>query len=221
MSLGLTDGSDTLGLFGASGTTGSGLTFNTKAYYGVPIGTSATTTSRVSSAEALGVTTDPDKSGIVAENTAPVDHFVWCIQVYNAATALSEQESAQLASQMQTKAQIDLANVDSKLDWIVENWDDGQGNGYSLYRSGKLEQWGIYKPTAANNTRVISLWKEFDSSKYVVFPVKYQSVPTSWGPGTGLGVFNLTPTGFSMGSSGDGDVAVYTQWFAIGKAATE
>ena len=35
----------------------------------------------------------------------------YCIQVFNAATELSTQESAQLASQMQMKAQTDLANV--------------------------------------------------------------------------------------------------------------
>lgn len=151
----------------------------------------------------------------------PAIRVSWCIQVFNVATQLSEQESAQLASEMQMKAQINLANVNSNIDFVVENWTDGQGNGYSLYRSGKLEQWGIYKPTAANKTRVITLWKEFDSSNYVVFPVKQQSVSTSWNPSTGLGIFNLTPTGFSMGSSGDGEVGVYTQWFAIGKAATE
>lgn len=41
----------------------------------------------------------------------PAIRVSWCIQVYNAATALSQQESAQLASLMQTKAQIDLANI--------------------------------------------------------------------------------------------------------------
>jgi hypothetical protein len=221
MVVGLTDGTSNRGL-GTGVLNGNQVAWAVTGQYGKPVGTVNNTNSPATSGLlGAGVTTDPDKSGIVAENNAPTDHFVWCIQVYNAATALSEQESAQLASQMQTKAQTDLANVDSKLDWVVENWDDGQGNGYSLYRSGKLEQWGIYKPTSANNIRVISLWKEFDSSKYVVFPVKYQSVSTSWGSSTGLGVFNLTPTGFSMGSSGDGSVDVYTQWFAIGKAATE
>lgn len=41
----------------------------------------------------------------------PAIRVSWCIQVYNAATVLSEQESAQLASQVQTKAQTDLGNV--------------------------------------------------------------------------------------------------------------
>jgi hypothetical protein len=38
-----------------------------------------------------------------------------CIQIYNVATELSTQESAQLSSQMQMKAQTDLANVTDKL----------------------------------------------------------------------------------------------------------
>jgi hypothetical protein len=45
----------------------------------------------------------------------PAIRVSWCIQVFNAATGLSTQESAQLASQMQMKAQTDLANVTNKL----------------------------------------------------------------------------------------------------------
>ena len=41
----------------------------------------------------------------------PAIRVSWCIQVFNAATAMSEQESVHLASQMQMKAQTDLGNV--------------------------------------------------------------------------------------------------------------
>ena len=105
MTLGLTDGSVNLAIFEKSGDGVNGA----ENLFGSYIGTTAG--SNYGQSGGLGVTTNSDKSGIVAENNAPVDHFVWCIQVFNAATALSEQESAQLVSEMQTKAQTDLANV--------------------------------------------------------------------------------------------------------------
>jgi hypothetical protein len=57
----------------------------------------------------------------------------YCIQVFNAATELSTQESAQLASQMQMKAQTDLANVsnpvqafkDMAIDWGMPDYTAG------------------------------------------------------------------------------------------------
>jgi hypothetical protein len=73
----------------------------------------------------------------------PAIRVNWCIQVFNAATALSKQESAQLASKMQTKAQTDLANVDSNIDYVVESWRAEDGSSwYRKYRSGWIEQGG-------------------------------------------------------------------------------
>lgn len=77
--------------------------------------------------------------------------ITWCIQVYNTASVLSTQESAQLTSQMQTKAQKDLVNVDSNIDFVIESWNDGAGNWYRKYRSGWCEQGGI-TPIATNST---------------------------------------------------------------------
>lgn len=114
--------------------------------YGQPVGSYSTATANnmTSTHNAWGVTSDPKNSGIVAENNASDDNFYWCIQVYNAATELSEQESAQLASEMQTKAQTNLANVDSNFDWVVESWKASDGSSwYRKYRSGWVEQGGL------------------------------------------------------------------------------
>ena len=118
----------------------------------------------------IGVTTDPGNSGIVAENNAPVDHFVWCIQVFNAATALSEQESAQLASQMQTKAQTDFGNVAENLDFIIKHEEAPDGSWrYDLYRSGKVEQGGIITDAIGSAARTLTLPVEMANSNFLVF----------------------------------------------------
>lgn len=85
-----------------------------------------------------------------------------CIQVFNTATDLSEQESAQLASQMQMKAQKDLGNVDSNIDFVVESWNDEQGNWYRVYKSGWVEQGGV----VSKNGITITLFKPFASDNY-------------------------------------------------------
>jgi hypothetical protein len=100
----------------------------------------------------------------------PAVRVSWCIQVYNAATALSEQESAQLAVLMQTKAQTDLGNVAENLDFVVESWSDGTGGWYKKYRSGWVEQGGVVglNTTSGYPKHTISLFKPFADTKFKV-----------------------------------------------------
>jgi hypothetical protein len=89
-----------------------------------------------------------------------------CIQVFNATTALSGQESAQLASQMQMKAQTDFGNVAENLDFVVEYWDSGDGEygWYRKYRSGWIEQGG--KSRSNNGHHYITLFVPFSGGHY-------------------------------------------------------
>ena len=149
------------------------------------------------------------------------------IQVYGAATKLGEQESAQLASEMQFKAQTDLGNVTANLDFIVEHWEDGNGGWYDRYRSGKLEQGGIfdYGSYALYWEGIVTLWKSFANDKY--------SVLVSWKDGGtnedslivgGISASKYTQDGFSIfhqGAQDWRDNARYVVWRASGKAETE
>lgn len=101
----------------------------------------------------------------------PAIRVSWCIQVYNATTDLSEQESAQIASEMQTKAQTNLANVSANLDFVVESWKSSDGSSwYRKYRSGWIEQGGEL-PIAnysADAGLSVTLFIEFTTDKYYV-----------------------------------------------------
>lgn len=110
--LGFDTGNSTMPHVGISAGNGSsGYVSNNAGFYGSGIG-SAPSGNSLGTLTSIGVTTDPDKSGIIADTSGyPQDGFHWCIQVFKAATALSEQESVHLASEMQMKAQTDLANV--------------------------------------------------------------------------------------------------------------
>jgi hypothetical protein len=109
-----------------------------------------------------------DNTGLKLDVKSYQYDFTWCIQVYNVATDLSEQQSAQLASEMQMKAQTDLANVTANLDFVVESWNDGQGNWYRKYRSGWVEQGGKVSGVQGtqNQDITVSLLVEMANTEY-------------------------------------------------------
>lgn len=118
MTLGLTDGTNNGGIQSmkySNSVTRPGEIQLWNNNYGVNVGSTGlgdSTGGGFDSELTLGITTDSTKSGVIADTSKyPKDPLSWCIQVYNSATDLSEQESAQLASQMQMKAQTDLGNV--------------------------------------------------------------------------------------------------------------
>lgn len=149
----------------------------------------------------------------------PAIRVSWCIQVFNAATALSEQESAQLASQMQMKAQTDFANVSENLDFVVESWNDGNGNWYRKYRSGWVEQGGVITGTVAGDV-VITLFVEMEDAYYnatMMFadPTGYASAAFD---GRYLSTYARTTTSFKTYASAVAGVKVKV-WSVKGQAA--
>lgn len=144
----------------------------------------------------------------------PAIRVNWCIQVFNAAPELSEQESAQLASEMQTKAQTDLANVDSNIDYVVESWTDGTGGWYRKYRSGWVEQGGYLSGSASSAT--VTLPYAFQNTNYTLIANNYEeSTNDTGGVDVGIIVSNKTTTTFRVSKNYE------LQWFACGQGATE
>lgn len=168
----------------------------------------------------LGLVEDPAVSGIVAENNAPVDRFVWCIQVYNAATALSEQESAQLASQMQTKAQTDLANVTANIDFIIKHEEATDGSWwYDLYRSGKVVQSvNLVAPSTTWALITVTLPIEMADNKYTVQRTFTTTTTATSVNFNRLGVYERSETAITCSTNSG---LIPDNLLIIGKAATE
>ncbi len=142
----------------------------------------------------------------------------WCIQVFNAATALSELESAKLATQIQLKADTSLFNVDSDIDFVIESWNDGAGNWYRKYRSGWVEQGGSTPKSTAGGT--VTFPVEFADTNYTVATTKSTRSNTQTDTGgvdSASEIGSYTTTGFHY--SQQNSSMVYTQWVAKGKAA--
>jgi hypothetical protein len=144
-----------------------------------------------------GITGNTDYSGLVAEVTSASNNFVLCIQVYNTTTALSEQDSAQLASIMQTKAQTDLANVTANVDFVIESWNDENGNWYRKYRSGWIEQGGVSEFNTAAG--IVTFIVEFSTTKFTVTcsqTTRENSHIDTGGVGAGPEIGSYTTTSF-------------------------
>lgn len=137
-----------------------------------------------------------------------------CIQVYNAATALSEQESAQLASEMQLKAQTDLANVDSNLDWVVESWRDGAGGWYRKYRSGWVEQGGRVS-IKQDASVTVTFFIEFASTDYHANWISCNG-SSSAGSGTRAAIPQTTATIELFNGQ---DCEMTAAWYACGQSS--
>lgn len=206
-SLGLTDGEENNGI-----TVISSSVVPRPDAYGVNVGTATTTAATTFTAKlALGITTDADNSGLIADTSGyKQDGFYWCIQVFNAATGLSTQESAQLASQMQMKAQTDLANVTANLDFIVESYNDNAGNWYRKYRSGWIEQGGFCPNGAAP---IVTLLQAFSNTNYTLVVGGYVNNSVDTG-GSSRGDFasNKTTTTFRVSQI----TGWNTNWYACG-----
>lgn len=228
MTIGLTNGVDN---FGMGHVTNVGLQGSTNTY-GIDIGDDRSVSGYTPTSNyTLGLTTDPDKSGIVAETNAPADQFYWCIQVYNAATALSEQESAQLASQMQTRMQTDMSNgskatqnavdgvMPDAMDYVIESWKAVDGSSwYRKYRSGWVEQGGHTSTGATAD--VITLPVEFADTDYTVLVASSKRTTTDTDTGGGQyipTVGSYTTTSFRISRTS----ANPPEWEAKGYAATE
>jgi hypothetical protein len=108
----------------------------------------------------------------------PAIRVSWCIQVFNVATELSQQESAQLASQIQMKMQTDLSNgvkatqnavnniMPNAMDYVIKSWSDNNGNWYRKYRSGWIEQGGIY--IGGRGAKVVTLNTSMQRTDYAL-----------------------------------------------------
>lgn len=155
----------------------------------------------------------------------PAIKVSWCIQVFNAATALSEQQSAQLASEMQMKMATDLGNASKatlsaidtvmpdSVDYVIESYDNGT-SGYRLWRSGYCEQWGD-TTQAVSGYITVTFYKEFKDTNYIFLSGTSYTANTT--AGMSIITADKTTTGCKIGQSASAGFFGY--WFVKGYIA--
>lgn len=151
MTLGLTDGTNLFGLTNANDTEVNNRLFQTGAY-GVPVGSSGTT-GIVSNALTYGITTDPTKSGIIAEQSTSQLYF----KVANAVQNLELLDAGEVLEAVQ--------QIGAK-PHIVDTYVNG-ASWYRVYSDGWCEQGG-FVDVGAVATTTISLLKPYIDTNYTI-----------------------------------------------------
>lgn len=153
-------------------------------------------------------------SGPVLQNMA---RYPW-VYAFNSAVSASEMQAAEFTGALVSKADTDLSNVSSNIDYVVESYTDAEtGQWYRLWKSGWLEQGGFLPgPTPGPSTTTVTFLKEFnDLNYYPVFTNCWDGYVEN-----GTSINNLTTTGMNIpwyASRG----TERSRWYACGQASTE
>lgn len=189
--LGMTNGTIDAGLLY---TTGNGYVSSIGAL-NKDIGTSGYTANSMGDGVAVGVTTDPSKSGI---ETSSQDLYLY---FYVGETV--QDANVIVASQVLTE----IANLKG-YDYVVESYGpDEDGDWYRIYKSGWIEQGGNLRDSSGVASTV-NLLKEMSSNIYTLFLQQYGSGNIA------LIVKNVTTTSFDYSGNIGKD-----SWLVMGKMA--
>jgi hypothetical protein len=172
----------------------------------------------------IGVTTDPANSGLIANiSNVSEDKLFWYIQIFNAATQISMQQSAELAQQLQMKAQTDLQNTDANIDFVINTVEASDKSWrYEQYRSGKIIQRGACAAKAGssitNTGVVVTLPVEFADTDYYAAVTIYSSGENN--PRNAVAtIYEKTTTTVYISIYDSATEDVFIDWYVEGKMA--
>lgn len=164
-------------------------------------------------------TFDASRSSSTYKNGAKVqpDHVVYraYVVLYTGAVEASVAQAAEFMTALSGKANTNLSNVSSNIDYIVESKVNSDGSWYRKYKSGWLEQGGIGLTVSTDGTKTVTLIKPFKDTKYIVNWLD-QDGSTNTNSGT-RGISNKTTTSFVARNGQDKNMNI--GWIAIGQGA--
>lgn len=175
--------------------------------YNATIGASQGLSSFSNNAKVLGVSTNASQSGLIAENNTEYAIYRAYVVLYSSAVEASTAQAAEFIESLSTKANVDLSNVSSNIDYVVES-----GTNYMKFKSKKLIQWGYRDYGTATPT--INFVKPFSDTSYIVTGAGTNSLSDF-----SFGISNKTTTSFSYKMSGYNDSSLGLSWIAIGQGA--
>ena len=207
MTLGLTDGTHNVGLMGAGNST-----YNYNAtgenLYGISIGTDISNNSGapLDWKIASGITSDPTKSGIIAEQSTAQLYF----KVANAVQNLELLDVGEVLEALADK----IGRQDCKA-YIIETYVSGT-SGYNLYSNKYCEQWGFLSNTS-NATTTVNYIKPFANTNYNL--LVSMSAKADGSPTINVGWQSKTATSFVVFTYQSKNNPEGTHWRACGYIA--
>lgn len=159
--------------------------------------------------QAIGLTTDPEKSGMIADtsNLGKTVTLKAYVVLYSSAAGASEVQAAEFIQGLSGKANTDLSNVSSNIDYVVEQ---GEINNitWKKWKSGKLIQRG--RELNVSETVVVTFAKPYIEDPIVLaYPINnIDSWPSHYIPG-------VNSTSFTWATNN----STKMNWIAIGQGA--
>lgn len=198
MTLGLTNGTQNVGLYGSA--SGNGYCFAGRdTEYGQAYGSGTGQSSFYLGEKSYGITTDPTKSGIIAQQSTAQLYF----KVANAVQNLEILDAERVMEEAVLRSTLVEAVV------IIESYQNGT-SWYNLYSNGWCEQGGIFA-YVANGT--VSLLKDYGHTDYSVMLTDYDSVDTG-GVAASTALASKLTDSFALSTTSE---ATYIIWEAKGK----
>ena len=171
----------------------------------------------------LRIDLDASLSNSIYGNSAtvqpPAIRVSWCIQVFNAATALSEQQSAQLASQMQTYLPLSGGTMTGSIRFskghtyrTTDDYYNGLFGGTEWNTGGHVIAYGKDSTENQGGVNICA----HNGSEYAYLAIRPDGLTTVKGKDITLGYPNYAAavssgTGTSYTAVGDGWVLAYTE----------
>lgn len=93
--------------------------------------------------------------------------YPW-VFAYNATVPASTAQAAEFQEGLSGKADTNLGNIPTNIDYVVESYSDEDGNWYRVYKSGWLEQGG-HKPKGPDTQEDLIFLKPFKDVNYQIF----------------------------------------------------
>lgn len=219
MSLGLTNGSQTAGLTSLAyhaGVTDSGTLIGVTTGYGLNIGQSVAGSAGFNGIVTAGITTDPEKSGLVVANAGVVPDG-WALYYYVGETV----QNANLIDAGRMQEQITNINAPSR-GYLVQSYVNGT-SGYRVWSDGYCEQWGRILISIKQDVTVTFL-KEFKNTDYAVSHTieRYSSTNVNNTDDTTVLISSVSTTDIKFYSfdAGHDVYTTYTRWKVSGYLAS-
>ena len=178
-----------------------------------------------------GVGFNASRSSSVYKDGAKVnpDHVTYraYVVLYSSAVEASVAQAAEFMTGLAGKANTDLSNVSNNIDYVVESYNDDEGNWYRIYKSGWVEQGGMFLAFSSiggktGSETTLNLIKQMADTNYIftangrcanytsAISVSFKT-PNKTSSSVLIGCRN-----FNNGSSGE----IYVEWRVCGQGAT-
>lgn len=202
MTLGLTNGTNNYGLTQYAGDTHSRQLWN-ESSYGKNVSTLTSGNSPTVGNGRLGVTTDPTKSGIEGTlSTNPMTIYYYMVVSTEGQTASVETDINKVYEDLELKANSNLSNIASNIDYVVETYRSGD-KWYRKYKSGWLEQGGRASLTGRSKG-TITLSKSYSDTNYTVTcAIDSPNEPNTYNTAMKVRVSSKTAISYDNGSNGN------------------